>query len=305
LEVDLSDEEYRYIRYHKVAYNKVGNKDGELILDITARPSIDETIILQASTQETMHTCDRLLNNYYSIAGHINGEFTLENGEETCSDVYAYDTQNRCYLHFIRQENEAGEMVYVFDSLQIYVDERDVCMIELPSGSNLTLISHGQVDAWKDLIIAKYAGLFYANNLSANGCNHVIVNDDEYGVELLFFRVGDAYQLIDFDMNEYPSTFICRGTIDLSSRTISILNHAYNETLLSTLQSTTFLVVNSTETDCPSIAIYDSGMDSYMIFKVKENEATFTHFQPMSNGMCVGTLYLATSSITINYHYNH
>ena len=305
IRVMKADNGYYAITYNKKGYNRAGSVDGDLEISFVVYESVDETIILQAGIDDSMKTCDRLLTNYNVISSPSYNEYTLEGGRETCPIVYVRDTANRCYLRFVYQENELGKMVYLFDGLQIRVDESDVCMAEIPKNrTDMELVSHGANEAWKDEIVAKYARLFYAENICADGCNHIVVHDDEYDVDLLFFRVGNSYQLIDFDM-EYPSLFVCYGIIDLKNRTISVTDHAYNETLLASLQETEFSVISSYDTECYSVAIYDAGMESYMIFLVQEGKARFTHFQPIADGMCTGTLYLATESLRVNYHYNH
>ena len=290
------------LEYEQTTYNIVGGVAGTKSWSFSAQPSKDETVILQPSTEETMAICERLLKNYDGIVSQTEEAFVLDEMGKNCSEVYAYDATNRCYLKFIFNDEEQA---YFFDSIEIYVDQQAVCMVQLPkSGKYMTFLSHGTNDDWRNEIVSKYSGLFYGLQMNASGCSHVIVYDDEYEVYVLFIRVGNAYQMIDYDVPG-DSLFACEGTVDLPNRTIALTLHSDNEQLMDALLNTQFIVTGNSASPCYSVAVENDLGEGYLIFRVENNTARFLCIQPNAYGMCTGVLYLKTNTLKVLYHENH
>jgi hypothetical protein len=294
--IEQTDSTSYNIDYHQTKYNLIGHTTGYLQFSALATKVKEPTIILQRDIEEQMYSCENIYNNYGSVIS--SEKVNLSNPDTTCDVVYAYNPTYRCYLRYKLEEYDQ----YIFDGIRLFIDETAECIASLQYGT-LTMVSHKESEKWKDVLVEKYAGLFYAEGIKDNGCHHVIIHDDEYNVDILMLRVGNAYQLIDFG-KEYESDTCCYGYLDLQTRKVVVSNHAYNEKLYDRILTTEFIVSGHREGKCYSVAVAVSE-NEYLIFNIVEDKATFVKIQTMVVGMCTGTLSLDSNAIFINYHYNH
>ena len=111
----------------------------------------------------------------------------------------------------------------------------------------------------------KYSGQFTCTS----DCNYVFVYDNQYNVYVVLAKINtNQYMLIDISMIEYtPDVNACLGTIDLDSKTLTVVEHCNkekNDRLIADKYVGIYTIEPTGNYD--GAIIYDSEYDVYVIF---------------------------------------
>lgn len=258
----------------------------------------EDPINLQNNIEEMMLKCDRLISQYNSVVSDYDKEFDKPYGC-VCDSIYIYDERYRVYIRLIPNENNK----FIFDGIVLDCNE-DVEGMATIKDKKLSMIHHSENEQWLNTIAAKYSDTYTCVGCSENNCINVYIFDQEYKRYIIFGRTANGYKYVENkEKLESESSFLCTGTIDLNSKSITLEDHSDFEVFFEKISSNTIAITNR-KSGCSQLYITEYGIN--FVFTINENgRAEFIGITNYTPSCCSGYYNVSKNSINIGSHANH
>jgi hypothetical protein len=236
---------------------------------------LDEELKLSTEVQALMAKCKKVLDNYDNIEEKYNEPVTVDCN---CYEFEIYDKEYGIYVRFEQDYIEEGK--YNFVDFNLENDPSRYCQGTLIDGV-VTIDKHCQYEIAERTTQEKYAGSF----TGPVGCEDIIIYDSELGVYIYmeedFFEEG-VYEFFMFDTEMWMDT--CVGTIDFTTKTISVSEHSELHELLVKFKNIELTPVGEFE-DWDQLSVYCEEVDMYILFTYYEGEIGYMGYSSWNTGI--------------------
>ena len=257
-----------------------GLYDRQLIMRLTDIMKSNSTIVLNSD------------NKIQECKIHL---YTEDNGLKT--DICTIDiletpakqsvkiSLNLNYIMDIEYVNSATETYQLFNQMFMFHTEKpgdssfhgtDIQLSSRVYKSTERLVTFPQdiqdkmISVEKSLVYSKQIQEKYSYSYvitQATSCDSVYVYDERYDAYIQFKKTSGRqveYAGVEFD---YDTAQNCLGSINLLSKTISIIQHSDEELLIEELAAKYNGQFTSSTTECLNVAVYDKDYKKYILFK--------------------------------------